>query len=87
MIGDLSEQAVITRVTETAMERFGRVDVLVNNAGIMDRVSALADVSDAEWERVISFFLGPEAESATGWGSGRSCRTALGAASRRSLRW
>ncbi|MFC4508125.1 MULTISPECIES: SDR family NAD(P)-dependent oxidoreductase [Streptomyces] len=51
--GDLSEQAVVDEVTATAVERFGGVDVLVNNAGIMDRMSALADVSDAEWERVI----------------------------------
>lgn len=51
--GDLSEQAVVDRVTATAVERFGGVEVLVNNAGIMDRMSALADVSDAEWERVI----------------------------------
>ncbi|MEU6350858.1 glucose 1-dehydrogenase [Streptomyces sp. NPDC047072] len=51
--GDLSEQAVVDQVTQAAVERFGGVDVLVNNAGIMDRMSALADVSDAEWERVI----------------------------------
>ncbi|WP_367325238.1 SDR family NAD(P)-dependent oxidoreductase [Streptomyces sp. HUAS ZL42] len=51
--GDLSEQAVVDRATATAVERFGGVDVLVNNAGIMDRMSALADVGDAEWERVI----------------------------------
>lgn len=51
--GDLSEQAVVDRVTATAVERFGGVDVLVNNAGIMDRMSAVAEVSDAEWERVI----------------------------------
>ncbi|MET7569001.1 glucose 1-dehydrogenase [Streptomyces sp. NPDC005492] len=51
--GDLSEQAVVDEVTATAVERFGGVDVLVNNAGIMDRMSALADVDDAEWERVI----------------------------------
>ncbi|MGW7613573.1 SDR family NAD(P)-dependent oxidoreductase [Streptomyces sp. NPDC054766] len=51
--GDLSEQAVVDRVAATAVERFGGVDVLVNNAGIMDRMSAVAEVSDAEWERVI----------------------------------
>ncbi|MEU6527227.1 SDR family NAD(P)-dependent oxidoreductase [Streptomyces sp. NPDC046924] len=51
--GDLSEQTVADRVTATAAERFGGVDVLVNNAGIMDSMSALADVSDTEWERLI----------------------------------
>ncbi|WP_406450355.1 glucose 1-dehydrogenase [Streptomyces sp. NBC_01622] len=51
--GDLSEQTVVDEVTATTVERFGGVDVLVNNAGIMDRMSALADVADAEWERVI----------------------------------
>ncbi|MGI5452143.1 SDR family NAD(P)-dependent oxidoreductase [Streptomyces sp. CA-249302] len=51
--GDLSEQAVVDQVVSTAVDGFGGVDVLVNNAGIMDRMSALADVADAEWERVI----------------------------------
>ena len=51
--GDLSEQAVVDQVARTAVEQFGGVDVLVNNAGIMDRMSALGEVSDAEWERVI----------------------------------
>ncbi|MEU9288268.1 glucose 1-dehydrogenase [Streptomyces sp. NPDC048275] len=51
--GDLSEQSVVDRVAATAVERFGGVDVLVNNAGIMDRMSAVAEVDDAEWERVI----------------------------------
>jgi NAD(P)-dependent dehydrogenase (short-subunit alcohol dehydrogenase family) len=51
--GDLCDQAVVDRVVSTAVERFGGLDVLVNNAGIMDRMSAAADVSDAEWERVL----------------------------------
>lgn len=51
--GDLSEQSVVDAVVAAAVERFGGVDVLVNNAAIMDRMSAVADVSDAEWERVI----------------------------------
>lgn len=53
VVGDLSERAVVDEVTRTAVDRFGGVDVLVNNAGIMDRMSALADVTDAEWERVL----------------------------------
>ncbi|MET9911139.1 glucose 1-dehydrogenase [Streptomyces sp. NPDC006476] len=51
--GDLSEQSVVDQVVAIAVERFGGIDVLVNNAGIMDRMSALADVTDTEWERVI----------------------------------
>jgi NAD(P)-dependent dehydrogenase (short-subunit alcohol dehydrogenase family) len=51
--GDLSDQAVVDRVVQTAVDTFGGVDVLVNNAAIADRLTAAADVSDAEWDRVI----------------------------------
>lgn len=51
--GDLGEQSVVDEVTRTAVERFGGVDVLVNNAGIMDGMTAPADVTDAEWDRVL----------------------------------
>lgn len=53
VIGDLSEQAVVDEVVRTAVDSFGGVDVLVSNAGIMDRMSAVADTEDAEWERVL----------------------------------
>jgi len=53
VVGDLSEQAVVDRVIATAVDEFGGVDVLVNNAGIMDTMSATADVTDAEWDRVL----------------------------------
>jgi NAD(P)-dependent dehydrogenase (short-subunit alcohol dehydrogenase family) len=53
VVGDLSDQRVVDSVVERAVEAFGRVDVLVNNAGIMDRMSALGETADAEWERVI----------------------------------
>ncbi|MFM2232164.1 MAG: hypothetical protein RJB31_865, partial [Bacteroidota bacterium] len=32
LAGDLAETSFLTRVVEAAMERFGRIDVLVNNA-------------------------------------------------------
>ncbi|WP_394620235.1 SDR family NAD(P)-dependent oxidoreductase [Lentzea sp. JNUCC 0626] len=53
VVGDLSESAVIDRVVSVAVETFGGVDVLVNNAAVMDGMSAPADVSDEEWERVL----------------------------------
>ncbi|MFJ9030305.1 SDR family NAD(P)-dependent oxidoreductase [Streptomyces sp. NPDC102274] len=53
VVGDLSEQRVVDEIVATATDAYGGLDVLVNNAGIMDRMSALADTEDAEWERVI----------------------------------
>lgn len=53
VVGDLSEQAVVDRVAATAVAEFGGLDVLVNNAGIMDDMSAAADVTDAVWERLL----------------------------------
>ncbi|KPI02078.1 3-oxoacyl-(acyl-carrier-protein) reductase [Actinobacteria bacterium OK074] len=55
--GDLSDQRVVDEVVATALETFGGLDVLVNNAGITDSMSALADTDDAEWERLIRINL------------------------------
>ncbi|MGW2329864.1 SDR family NAD(P)-dependent oxidoreductase [Streptomyces sp. NPDC001700] len=57
VVGDLSDQRVVDEVAERAVDAFGGVDVLVNNAGIMDRMSALGETEDAEWERVIRINL------------------------------
>ncbi|MER5634134.1 SDR family NAD(P)-dependent oxidoreductase [Streptomyces nitrosporeus] len=53
VVGDLSGQEVVDGLVATAVETFGGVDVLVNNAGIMDSMSAAGDVTDAEWERLL----------------------------------
>ncbi|MFB8030989.1 MULTISPECIES: SDR family NAD(P)-dependent oxidoreductase [unclassified Streptomyces] len=57
VIGDLRDQAVVDRVAATATEEFGGIEVLVNNAGVMDSMSAAADTGDDEWERVIGINL------------------------------
>jgi NAD(P)-dependent dehydrogenase (short-subunit alcohol dehydrogenase family) len=56
-VGDLSDQAVVDRVVALAVDAFGGLDVLVNNAGIMDSMAAAADVSDTEWDRVLAVNL------------------------------
>ncbi|MEU0838773.1 SDR family oxidoreductase [Streptomyces sp. NPDC005962] len=57
VVGDLSDRRVVDEVAGRAVDAFGRLDVLVNNAGIMDRMSALGETDDAEWERVIRINL------------------------------
>lgn len=57
VIGDLSDQRVVDESVTTAVAAHGGVDVLVNNAGIMDRMSALGETDDTEWERVIRINL------------------------------
>ncbi|CAL9335120.1 3-beta-hydroxycholanate 3-dehydrogenase (NAD(+)) 2 [Nocardiopsis dassonvillei] len=57
VVGDLSAPEVVAEVVRTAVGELGGVDVLVNNAGIMDDMSATADVSDEMWERLIRINL------------------------------
>ncbi|MDH3314762.1 MAG: SDR family NAD(P)-dependent oxidoreductase [Gammaproteobacteria bacterium] len=47
--GDVSEKEVCNRIVDTALERFGGVDVLVNNAGILEPVGPLHAVDANEW--------------------------------------
>ena len=48
---------MVDAVVTAAVGTFGGIDVLVNNAGVMDTMSAAADVTDAEWERVLRINL------------------------------
>jgi NAD(P)-dependent dehydrogenase (short-subunit alcohol dehydrogenase family) len=50
--GDVREQDIISRAIATLVERFGRLDAVVSNAGIMIR-KPLRRLTLAEWHRVI----------------------------------
>lgn len=50
--GDVSIKADIEGAIEKAVEEFGKLDVLVNNAGIMDDMSAVDEVKDEKIEQV-----------------------------------
>jgi len=50
--GDVSESAVIAGVVALALERFGRIDVVFNNAGIMP-IGDLVSFEEATWDQVM----------------------------------
>ncbi|MCA2221931.1 SDR family NAD(P)-dependent oxidoreductase [Nonomuraea aurantiaca] len=54
---DISDEASVATLVETAISAYGRIDVLCNNAGIMDTMALPADIPPSLWERVLSVNL------------------------------
>ncbi|MER8727755.1 SDR family NAD(P)-dependent oxidoreductase [Mesorhizobium sp. M1027] len=50
MLGDVADSSFADQVIRSTVERFGRVDVLVNSAGIIRRGSAV-DTTDDDWRQ------------------------------------
>jgi glucose 1-dehydrogenase len=53
---DVSQVADLQRLVATAVKRFRRVDVMVNNAGVETRTSVL-DTSEADYDKVLAINL------------------------------
>ena len=53
---DVSQEAQLRQFAETCKERLGRVDVLINNAGIL-RIGGWQDASEADWRRLFEVNL------------------------------
>lgn len=55
--GDISQEEVCTGLIETAVQEFGRIDVLVNNAGINGPEKRTTEISAQEWDEVLDINL------------------------------
>lgn len=56
IVGDVARREDADRLVDAARERFGRIDVLVNNAGMI-RDGLLVRMKDEDWDRVIEVNL------------------------------
>jgi NAD(P)-dependent dehydrogenase (short-subunit alcohol dehydrogenase family) len=55
--GDLADRAHVKTIIPKAVEEFGRVDVLVNNAAFQMSHPSLDEVSDEEWDHTLAVNL------------------------------
>lgn len=55
--GDISDSAVVARMVQQTMGRFGRIDFLINNAGIDDGAHPLETIDDQRLERMLAIHL------------------------------
>jgi len=54
---DVTDQEATARFVRQALERFGRLDALVNNAGILGPTGPTAETDLAEWRRAVEVNL------------------------------
>ncbi len=54
--GDMADKEVPKRVVDAVIEKFGRIDILINNAGMIRRTPAV-DFSEEDWSAVLEVNL------------------------------
>ncbi len=54
---DVSSYAEMDHAVQAATEKFGKVDILINNAGVIEPISHIATADSAEWAKAININL------------------------------
>ena len=57
LAGDVTRPDDVARMVGACLEKFGRLDVLCNNAGVMDRFLPVGELTDDVWNRVLAVNL------------------------------
>jgi len=52
--GDITDASTVDRAVHTATEHWGRIDIMVNNAGVTHLPAALEDVTEDDFDRVMA---------------------------------
>jgi len=70
--GDATTKEGVEQAVEAAVSRFGRIDIMVNNAGGAERLAPLVDLYDEDWDLVMKWNL-----YSTFWGTRAALRHML----------
>lgn len=57
LAGDVSKDEDIKNAVRVTMEKYGKIDVLINNAGILDRFLSADNMEDEVWNQVMTVNL------------------------------
>ena len=55
--GDIRKNQDVENIVKKTVEKFGRIDILINNAGVFPQVKPLHEISEKEWDEVIDINL------------------------------
>jgi NAD(P)-dependent dehydrogenase (short-subunit alcohol dehydrogenase family) len=54
LVANVAKEDDVQRLIDTAVQTYGTLNILVNNAGIMDNFVPAADLTDELWERIFA---------------------------------
>lgn len=57
VIADISKKEDVQRMVKEALDKFGRVDICVNNAAVLLDFKAIGEITEEEWDRVMNVNL------------------------------
>ncbi len=55
--GDVSKEEDIRHVVKAALEQYGRLDIVINNAGLMDKMAPVGEMDDETWNEILDVNL------------------------------
>ncbi len=57
VVVDVANEEQVNNMVQTAVDHFGKLDILINNAGKMDKMAPIANLDDDTWNKVLAVDL------------------------------
>ncbi|WP_105968122.1 SDR family NAD(P)-dependent oxidoreductase [Streptomyces geranii] len=57
LVADVTQEEEVAALVETALAKYGHLDVMVNNAGVIGAIGSITEIADADWARTQAVLL------------------------------